>query len=134
MGQRPGFTAIVVLTLALGIGANTAVFTVINAVLLRPLPFRDPGTLMAIWEDDRVNAKPRYNVAPANFQDWREQSRAFEQVAAYIEGAVNFTAGGESVRLRGASVTPNFFEALGVRPSSVRVSPRITGSRDSTVC
>ena len=52
---------------------------------------------MAIWEDDRMNAKPRYNVAPANFQDWREQSRAFEQVAAYIEGSINFAGGGDSV-------------------------------------
>jgi putative ABC transport system permease protein len=116
MAQRPGFTGVVVLTLALGIGANTAVFTVINAVLLRPLPFKDPGTLMAIWEDDRMNAKPRYDVAPANFQDWREQSRAFEHVAAYVEGSMGFSAGGESVRLSGAAVTPNFFDALGVRP------------------
>ena len=116
MRQRPGFTAIVVLTLALGIGANTAVFSIINAVLLRPLALGDPGRLMAIWEDDRLNAKPRYNVAPANFQDWREQSRAFEQIAGYIEGSMTLADGGDSVRLPGAAVTTNFFEAVGVRP------------------
>ena len=116
MRQRPGFTAIVVLTLALGIGANTAVFSIINAVLLRPLALGDPARVMAIWEDDRMNAKPRYYVAPANFQDWREQSRAFEQVAAYLEGSITLPSGGDSVRVSGAAVTPNFFEALGVRP------------------
>src|SRR5687768_13426217 len=92
MAQRPGFTAIVVLTLALGIGANTAVFTVINAVLLRPLPFGEPDRLMALWENDRVNGKPRYFVAPANFKDWQEQTRAFEQVAAFTLGSMNFIA------------------------------------------
>jgi putative ABC transport system permease protein len=114
--QRPGFTAIVVATLALGIGANTAVFTVINGVLLRPLPFGEPARLMALWENDRVNAKPRYFVAPANFKDWQEQTRAFEHVAAFTQGSMNFIANGEAVRVPGAVVTTNFFEALGVRP------------------
>jgi hypothetical protein len=112
----PGFTAIVVLTLALGIGANTAVFTVINGVLLRPLPFKDPGRIVAIWENDRLNAKPRYPVAPANFKDWQDQTRGFEQVAAFTEGSATFTVAGEGVRAPGAVVTTNFFDALGVHP------------------
>jgi putative ABC transport system permease protein len=116
MRQRPGFTTIVVITLALGIGANTAVFTVINAVLLRPLAFGEPGRILAIWENDRLNAKPRYPVAPANFKDWQEQARTFEQVAAYREAAATFTVAGEGVRAPGAVVTTNFFDALGVRP------------------
>jgi predicted permease len=116
MVQRPGFTAVVVLTLALGIGANTAVFTVINAVLLRPLPFGEPERLMALWENDRVNGKPRYQVAPANFKDWQEQSRAFEQIAAFRGESANFTADGDAVPVPGAVVTTNFFDALGVRP------------------
>jgi putative ABC transport system permease protein len=116
MAQRPGFTAVVVLTLALGIGANTAVFTAINAVLLRPLPFGEPERLMAVWENDRVNGKPRYNVAPANFKDWQEQTQAFEQVAAFTQSAANFTANGDAVRVPGAAVTTNFFDAMGVRP------------------
>jgi putative ABC transport system permease protein len=116
MAQRPGFTATVVLTLGLGIGANTAVFTVINAVLLRPLPFGEPERLMAMWENDRVNGKPRYFVAPANFKDWQEQTRAFEQVAAFTLGSMNFIADGDAVRVPGAVVTTNFFDAMGVRP------------------
>ena len=116
MRQRPGFTAIVVLTLALGIGANTAMFTVINGVLLRPLPFGAPDRIVMIWENDRLNAKPRYPVAPANFKDWREQTRAFEQLAAFREGSAIFTIGGEGMRAPGAVVTTNFFDALSVRP------------------
>ena len=103
------------LTLALGIGANTAVFTVINAVLLRPLPFGEPDRLMAVWENDRVNGKPRYFVAPANFKDWQEQSQAFEHVAAFSQGSANFAADGDAVRVPGAVVTTSFFDALGVR-------------------
>jgi predicted permease len=116
MRQRPGFTAIVVLTLALGIGANTAVFTVINGVLLRPLPLKDPDRIVMIWENDRINAKPRYPVAPANFKDWQEQTRGFEHVAAFRESGATFTVAGEGVRAPGAVVTTNFFDALGVRP------------------
>lgn len=116
MAQRPGFTAAVILTLALGIGANTAVFTVINAVLLRPLPFGDPDRLMAVWENDRVNGKPRYQVAPANFKDWQEQTRAFEHMAAFREESANFTADGDAAPVPGAVVTANFFDAMGVRP------------------
>jgi predicted permease len=116
MAQRPGFTTVVVLTLALGIGANTAVFSVVNGVLLRPLPLGEPDRLMAIWENDRVNGKPRYPVAPANFKDWTEQTRAFEQVAAFRGDAGNFTADGDTTRVPGAVVTANFFDAIGVRP------------------
>src|SRR5918993_5047044 len=116
MGQRPGYTATIVLTLALGIGANTAVFTVINGVLLRPLPFKDPDALMVIWENDRLNGKPRYPVAPANFKDWQDQSRAFEHIAAFTETAMMFVNNGDAVRAPGAVVTLNFLDALGVRP------------------
>jgi len=116
MRMRPAFTALVVLTLGFGIGANAAVFTVINAVLLRPLPFAEPARLMAVWESDQATRKPRNAVAPANFKDWREQTRAFEEVAAFTEGAMNFTANGDAVRVPGAVVTTNFFDAMGVRP------------------
>ena len=114
--QRPGFTTAIVLTLALGIGANTAVFTVINGVLLRPLPFGEPDRLAAVWEDDRLNGKSRYQVAPANFVDWRDQTRAFEQVAAFTEGAATFATETGGARVPGAVVTTNFFATMGVRP------------------
>lgn len=116
MAQRPGFTAAVVLTLTLGIGANTAVFTVVNAVLLRPLPFGEPDRLMALWENDRLNGKPRYFAAPANFKDWQDQTRAFEQLAAFRTESANFAADGDATRVPGAVVTANFFETLAVRP------------------
>ena len=71
LARRPAYTAIVILTLAVGIGATTAVFSVINALLLRPLPYPEPGALVTVWENDRLNRKPRYPVAPANYEDWR---------------------------------------------------------------
>src|SRR5256885_4223080 len=80
--KRPGFTAIAVITLVLGIGANTAIFSVVNAVLLRPLPFSDPGRLTQLWE---ASAKRGRNEIPAsypNFADWRNRNHSFEQVAA----------------------------------------------------
>ena len=79
--KSPGFTAVVVLTLALGIGANTAIFTVINGVILKPLPYPQPGRLVMLWER-QLSDGILGSVAPANFFDWREQSRSFEKMAA----------------------------------------------------
>ena len=79
--RSPGFTLTVVLTLALGIGANTAMFSVIHAVLLRPLPYPDPGRLVTLWERDPQKGLEQGLVTPANFVDWRAQSRAFEAMA-----------------------------------------------------
>ena len=79
--KRPGLTAIVVLTLALGIGANAAVFSVINAVLLRPLPYRDADRVVTIWQNNTKAGIPENNVSPANFIDWSEQSNSFEAIA-----------------------------------------------------
>jgi ABC-type antimicrobial peptide transport system permease subunit len=84
MRQRVAYTAIVVITIAVGIGANAAMFSAIHAVLLRPLPFRDSTRLVQLWENDRLNRKPRYMVAPANFEDWRTRTHSFEQIAAYL--------------------------------------------------
>jgi putative ABC transport system permease protein len=114
--QRLGFTAIVIATLAVGIGANAAMFTVIEGVLLRQLPLRDPSRLMMIWENDRLNGKPRYLVAPANFVDWQSQSQAFEQMAAYLGQSGTFTVDGQAVRVPDLVVTTNYFDVLGVRP------------------
>jgi hypothetical protein len=118
MRLRAGYTAIVIVTLALSIGASTAMFSAIHAVLLRPLPFKEPSRLVKVWENDRLNQKPRYAVAPANYDDWRNQTRTFEQLAAYFtQGGTLAGSVGEPFHANVGIVTPNFFEALGVTPA-----------------
>ncbi|MEO6238038.1 MAG: ABC transporter permease [Vicinamibacterales bacterium] len=113
--RRRGYSTIVVLTLAVGVGATTAMFSVVNAVLLRPLPFPQPGQLVEVWENDRVNLKPRYPVAPANYEDWRTWTKAFDHLAAYVEGGGTLAAG-EPFHASIAAVTSNFFDTIKVRP------------------
>jgi putative ABC transport system permease protein len=116
MRQRRAYTALVITTLAIGIGASTAMFSAIQGVLLRPLPFRDPSRLVMIWENDRLNAKPRYPVAPANFDDWRRGAGTIESMAAWIPQEGTLRTGGEPFHANSAVVTTNFFETLGVTP------------------
>src|SRR6516162_2082944 len=87
LARRPGFTVIAVLTFALGIGANAAIFSVVNAVLLRPLPYPQPGRLVTLWET--LSAEGRTRVTPANFLDWHERTRAFQDIAAFGSSALN---------------------------------------------
>jgi putative ABC transport system permease protein len=115
--KRPGFTVVAVLTLALGIGANTAIFSVVNAVLLRPLQFRDPEQLVMIWEDAAFIGFPRNTPAPANYVDWKNQSRSFADVAATHELTFNLTGAGEPERVAAYGVTANFFPLFGVAPA-----------------
>jgi putative ABC transport system permease protein len=113
--KRPGFTIIAVLTLALGIGANTAIFSVVNAVVLRPLPYAAPDRLVMIWETMPGNDK-RW-VAPGNFVDWQKQNQSFEQIAAYANTSLtnlNLTGATEPEKLTGVAVTMNIFSTLGV--------------------
>src|SRR5688500_5890867 len=120
--KRPGFTAVAVLTLALGIGANTAIFSVVNAVLLRPLQFRDPERLVMIWEDATFAGFPRNTPAPANYVDWKTQTQSFEDVAASAESTFNLTGDGDPERVTAYTVTANFFPLFGVpRPEARRV-------------
>jgi len=111
--KSPGFTLAAVATLALGIGANTAVFSVVRAVLLRPLPFRDPGRLVVVWEDLFREGNHRFSVAAPNFEDLRAQSDVFDGLAAQIPRGVNLTGAGEPEPIRGAGVTGNYFAVLG---------------------
>jgi putative ABC transport system permease protein len=113
--KHPGFTLIAVLTLALGIGANTAIFSVVNAVLISPLPYHAPDRLAQVWEHNRPKNKPRSSVAPANFLDWKAQNRSFEGMAAYDNfPSFNLTGAGEPERVQAARVSVGLFPLLGV--------------------
>ena len=93
--SKPGFAAIAVLSLGLGIGANTAIFSLVDAVLLRPLPFYDPGRLVMVWEDASRIGFPRNTPAPANYADWKAQNKVFEDMAALEWRNLNLTDEGE---------------------------------------
>src|SRR3712207_2691639 len=117
--KSPGFTAVAVLALALGVGANTAIFSVVNGVLLRPLPYKDPGRLVRLSEQ---SAKlPQMSVSYPNFVDWRAQQTVFEQMAATQFDSYNLSGGGEAERLPGRNVSPEFFPVLGVEPALGRL-------------
>ncbi len=119
--KRPGFTAVALIALALGIGANTAIFSLVNAVLVQPLPFKEPDRLVWMWGNIRQGGN-RASVSPLDFLDYRQQNTAFEQFAASysIPLAVNLTGNGEPERLVSAGVTGNYFDALGVQPAMGR--------------
>ncbi|MBA3357258.1 MAG: ABC transporter permease [Pyrinomonadaceae bacterium] len=119
--KHPGFTCIAVLTLALGIGANTAIFSVVNAVLLRTLPFREPDRLVMVWEDAAFAGFPRNTPAPANYADWKAQNQVFEDMATFDQRSFNLTGDGEPEKIEAYGVTANFFGLLGVAPVLGRV-------------
>lgn len=111
--KRPGFTVIVVLTLALGIGANAAVFSVINAVLLRPLPYRDADRVVTLWQNNIKDGVPNNDVSPANFIDWSEQSNSFEAMAGIEPFGFALVGDGEPERFAASLVTSGFFQVAG---------------------
>jgi putative ABC transport system permease protein len=112
--KQPGFTLIAVLTLALGIGANTAIFSVVNALLLRPLPYQEPERLMYLGERSREGR--RTNIAYPNFEDWRLRAQSFESLASIRSQTFNLTGQDKPVQLRGRTLNWNFFQVLGVTP------------------
>src|SRR6267143_4379785 len=115
--KSPVFTAAAVLTLTLGIGATTAIFSVVDAVLLRPLPYRDPQRLVSFFEDLGKVGYPRTRVSPSTYLDLKAQTRVFEDVAAVNETGFNFSRDGSGARqLSGALVTYNLFAVLGSQP------------------
>ena len=116
LAKAPGFTAVAVLAIALGVAANTAIFSVINAVLLEPLPYREPGRIVSLWEMNRARDARQNVLSPANIIDWKEQSDVFEDVAAFTDGAANMTGGGDPEEVVVGYVTPNLFGLLGVEP------------------
>jgi len=119
--KSPGFTAVTVATLALGIGANTAIFTIVHAVMLAPLPFHDPDRVVVVWETN-VQRPGRSNViGPANFLRWRGRATAFQSMSAFYDFRTSLTGSGEPEELVAQAVTPDFFATLGVTPLLGRV-------------
>jgi predicted permease len=116
LGRNPGFACIAVFTLALGIGASTAIFSLIDAVLIRPLPFPKSDRLAMVWEEATRLGYPKTDVSPANYADWTQQTEVFEDLAAYFGNAFNFTGQSRPERLDGVHATPNLFSVLGVKP------------------
>jgi putative ABC transport system permease protein len=114
--KSPGFTALAVITLALGIGANTAIFSNVNALVLRPFALPDLDRVVAIWETVPKQNAISVRAAPANFRDWTEQSKSFEHLAATHGWDANLTGEGVAERVEGYQVTPDFFPLLGVSP------------------
>ena len=119
--KNPGFFAVAVAALALGIGANTAIFSAVEAVLLRPLPYFHPDRLVMVWEDSSFIGFPNNTPAPANYVDWKEQNTVFTDMAARQGSSMSLTGGGAPEQLFGQRVTPNFFDVLGVQPAIGRV-------------
>src|SRR5215467_4827442 len=114
--RSPGFTTIAIVTLALGIGANTAIFSVVNAVLLRPLPYAAPERLVAVWENDQRRPGLRASISYPNFFDWRAQNHSFESMASYYTGDMALTDVAMPVNLRRAVVSAELFSLLGIKP------------------
>ena len=119
--KNPGFTIVAVIALALGIGANTAIFSVVNTVLLRPLPYKDPERLVMVWEEATKAGYPQDTPAAANFVDWRDQNSSFEGMAAITDDSFNLTGSGDPERLEGQRVSTSLFPLLGVEPQIGRV-------------
>ncbi len=114
--KKPGFTVTAVIALALGIGANSAIFSVINGILLRSLEYRDPGSILMVWERSLRGGRSQNSVSPANFLDWKKQSVSFEQFAASWDTRVNLTSGGEPEEIQVQRVSADFFSILGLAP------------------
>jgi predicted permease len=117
--KNPGFTVVAILTLALGIGANTAIFSIVNVALLRPLPYVNPSNLVRVW-NTYLPAWPQLGLSPGDFQDFQQRSRDFSEMAAYVSlptsSGFNLTGQGDPQRVTTAYATSNFFSMLGLRP------------------
>jgi putative ABC transport system permease protein len=114
--RAPAFSIAAVACLALGIGANTAIFTVINAVLVRPLPYPDPDRLVMVWESNAGRKSERNTVAPADYLDWKAENQVFERMAGVYDTRMNLTGAGDPVEVPAESATADLFPLLGLRP------------------
>src|SRR5215216_1208455 len=115
MAKRPGFTLVAALTLALGIGANTAIFSAVNAVLLKPMPFPESEQLVDLSETFKPNNFG--SVSVPNFEDWKNQNTVFAGISAYQGTSFNLEGGDAPQRIPGLSVSANYFDVLGMKPA-----------------
>jgi len=124
--RSPGFTAVAVLTLALGIGANTTMFSVVNSTVLRELPFADPDRLVGVWQSPVSDPRNLNIVSLPNYRDWLQRSRSFAHLALFDSAGrgYNLSGGSEPEQVAGVRVTASFFDVLGVRPALGRTFSR----------
>ena len=127
IAKKPLFYSVAILTFALGIGANAAIFTVVNGVLLRPLPYPHPERLMMVWTHNPRQGFDKDVGTYPNFEDWRRASQSFERMSAYHGASVTLTGNGDPAQIRGARVTPEFFETMGVVPLQGRAFSAANG-------
>src|SRR4051795_13513918 len=113
--KAPSFTIVAILTLALGIGACTAIFSVVNTVLLRPLDYPNADRLVMIREN-QLPKFPEFSVSPANYLDWEKQTKSYEYLAAFTGATLNLAGEGEPQRLIGVKATAHYFDVYGVKP------------------
>ncbi len=116
LARSPMFTVLTLLTLAIGIGANTAIFSVLNGVLLKPLPYREPDRLVAIWETSHLQGLEELNASPASYFTFRDENRNLQDIAVFNNSSANITGSGEPEQLETLDVTVGFFPVLGVQP------------------
>jgi len=114
--KNPGFTFVAIFTLALGIGANSAIFSFVSGTLLRPLPYRDPDRLIQLWSSEPQRGWWKNIVSVGDFTDWKNRNHSFEDMAGYIDASSNLSVGQQAIVLPGLSVTSNFFAVLGAVP------------------
>src|ERR1700742_3433238 len=115
--NKPGFAVVAIITLALGIGANTAIFSVVNAVLLRPLPYREPGKLVRIYTEFPTMDLRKFWMSVPEFMDIQKQAQSWESVGAWASQGVNLTASSEPTRVTAAAITRGLIYTLGVQPA-----------------
>src|SRR6185369_4413545 len=115
--KYPAFSLAIIVTVGLGLGANATIFGVINAVLLEPLPYKDPDRLVRLWETNLKQNQPESPVSVPNFQDWQRHQSTFEELAALEMATFNLTGSGEPQRVSAARITANLVPMLGVAPA-----------------
>src|SRR5919204_1791041 len=120
LAKSPGFTAVAIVTLALGIGANTAVFSLINGLLVKPLPYRDPSKLVLLWERFGAQGLERIPMSPPEYLDYEKEAQSFAQIAAFDYRSFNMSSGTVPERIEGAVVSPALFPLLGIEPIAGR--------------